>query len=181
MSKEIYIESFVKCLMENLTGSCGYSKNYAQIQVGMLAKLGVKTWWDLISHSTEWYENLRGLSAKTKDLVIRMKDHAVWYAEASATATTFMEYKYGLAHWRRIRRYFFEKVKEVFPDTDEKRVMFTWGQLSQVSYDDLLKTKGIGNRTIRFLKDIQDNKDEWVRKYEENSSYHYKVLKESGK
>ena len=181
MSEEIYCDPFVKCLIENLTGSCGYSKNYAQIQLGILAKNGVKTWWDLISHSTEWYENLRGLSAKTKDLVIRMKDKTVWHAEASATATTFMEYKYGLAHWRRMRRYFFEKVKGVFTDADEKRVMFTWGQLSQVSYDDLLKTKGIGNSTIRFMKDIEKNKDEWVRKYEENSVYHYKVLKESGK
>ena len=181
MGEEIYCEPFVNCLIENLTGSCGYSKNYAQIQVGMLAKLGIKTWWDLVSHSTEWYENLRGLSSKTKDLVIRMKDKTVWHAEASATVMTFMEYKYGLAHWRRIRRYFFERLKTVFPDANEKHVIFTWGQLSQVSYDDLLKTKGIGNSTIRFLKEIEDNKDEWVRKYEANSAYHYKVLKESGK
>lgn len=181
MSEEIYKDSFVECLFDNLIASCGYTKTYTQIQVGVLVKNGVKTYWDLISHTSEWYENLKGLSKKTKEFVVFLKDHVVWHMEAEATLLTFIHYKYGLAHWRRIRKYFVEKVKKTFPNADPERVMFSWGQLSQVSHEDLLKTKGIGNATIRFLKDIQENKDEFTLRYEKNVEGYFMDLKKSGK
>ena len=69
--------SFVKAFSESLEINYKYSNKYIQMQVGILAKNGIKTWYDLLMLSEQKLKSVKGLSMNSASTLTRMHEHEI--------------------------------------------------------------------------------------------------------
>lgn len=161
-----HLISFVEALVWSLEDNHNYTLNYCKICVGMVAKQGIKTWWDLMSRTTVQIEAMPRVSKKVKHILIDMKDHEIWNANIYATYATFNNYIGGPGHYKRLMKYFNDN-------------MFLYEQIRKISWEALEGIEGIGPRTIEALKLwTEEHHSTWMNNYMNNLDRYYRYFLE---
>lgn len=141
MSKIGFIDAFCRNMQERYH----YSLIYIRIKVGMVAKLGIRTWHDLMSVDEKIFESGR-IDKKTKDLLLDMKYKELYYAASYASWCVFLG-KNLIRFYNNCARYKNTRlITEIFEIPDEE----------------LLQIKGVGGKSIEGLHAIKAD-DSWKK------------------
>ena len=162
--------SFGSCFIANLQGFYKkWSKKYCVIQLGIVANHGIKTWKDLLMMSNDEIDVLENVSHKITDILIMMRNHAIFKYEALATKALFYDYLGGSGYYHRVRKYF-----------GDGHVYFSWGMVCRIPYENLLKVKGIGHKTVHFIE-MKKSDIVWAKRYKYYLDMALEELMECGK